>query len=188
MAAATRAAKFFLRPDGCGVLGWVVRPHRDMAKAEPREQGAHAPLCEVHAVSGFNHLRQIGPAPADDTMLGQVGTGADEARDLGLLLGRQARRRSRGLAVRQPGQAMIVVAMHPIAQGLTIHATDLRRLGARTALEHKGERKHAPGRVRILCPRRCLPQTGRIELCPGECNRQSCPLRIGIGTSESQPH
>ena len=117
-------------------------------------------------------------------MLGQVGTGADEARDLGLLLGRQARRRSRGLAVRQPGQAMIVVAMHSIAQDLTIHATGLRRLGARTALEHK----HAPGRARILGPRRCLAQTGRIELCPGDCNRQSCLLRIGIGTSESQPH
>ena len=92
---------FFMRLDGRWVLGRVVRPRRDVPKAEPRQQCAHAALGKAYAVSGLDHPRQVGTSPADNAMLGLVRAGADQGRDLGLLLGRQARRRTRGLSVRQ---------------------------------------------------------------------------------------
>ena len=101
-------------------------------------------------------------------MLGQIGTGADEGGDLGLLFDRQAWRRPRCLAVRQPGHALVVVAMHPVAQGLAIHAAGFRRFGPGAAIEDQGERPHAPGRGGILGPRRCVPQTLRVELRPSD--------------------
>jgi hypothetical protein len=61
-----------------GVLGRVVRPHGQVPKAEPPQQGANAAFGQAHAEAGLDHLRQVSPAPANHAMLGQVGTGADQ--------------------------------------------------------------------------------------------------------------
>ena len=90
---------------------------------------------------------------------------------------RQARRRTRGLSVRQSGQSFDVVAVYPVAQGLAIHAARLRRFGAGAAIENKGQRQHASGRVGVLGSRSRVSQTCGVELRPGDCNRQFC-LRL----------
>ena len=82
-----------MRFDRDGVLGRVMRPDRDVGEPEPRQQGTHAALGKMHAVSSFDDLRQIGPPPANDAVLLQIGPGANQGCHFGLLLGRQARRR-----------------------------------------------------------------------------------------------
>ena len=61
-----------------------------MAEPEPPQQGADAALGQMYAEAGLDHLRQVDPAPADHAVLGQIGTGADQRRQLGLMLRRQA--------------------------------------------------------------------------------------------------
>ena len=74
--------------------GWVLRrvwPHRDVGKAKPRQQSADATLGQLDAEAGLDHPRQVRSPPANDTVLAQIRTGADEAGHFGLLLRRQAR-------------------------------------------------------------------------------------------------
>ena len=150
-----------------------------MAEPEPPQQGADAALGQMYAEAGLDHLRQVDPAPADHAVLGQIGTGADQRRQLGLMIRRQAGLGARWLAVRQPGQALLVEAMDPVAQGLTVHAAGLRRLGTAATLHHQSERQHAPGRGRILGARGRLTKACRVVVCPPDCNRHPCPMQIG---------
>ena len=57
-----------MRFDRDGVLGRVMRPDRDVGETEPRQQGTHAALGQMHAVSSFDDLRQIGPPPANNAV------------------------------------------------------------------------------------------------------------------------
>ena len=79
-----------MRFDGGGILGRVVRPHGQMAEPEPPQQGADAALGQMHAEAGLDHLREVDPAPAHHAVLGQIRTGPDQRRQLGLMLRRQA--------------------------------------------------------------------------------------------------
>lgn len=167
-----------MRFDGGGILGRVLRPHGHMAEPEPPQQGADAALGQMDAKAGLDHLRQVDPAPADDAVLGQIGTGADQRRQLGLMLRRQAGPGARRLAIRQPGQALLVEAMDPVAQGLTVHAAGLRRFGTAATLHHQRERQHPPCRVRILAARGRPTKACRVVLCPRDRNRHPCPMQI----------
>ena len=59
------------------------------AKSEPVQHGAEAALRQHHAEAGLDRARQIGPAPADHAVLGQIRATADPLGDLALLLRRQ---------------------------------------------------------------------------------------------------
>ena len=67
----------------------MTGPRDQAAKAEPVQHGADAALRQHHAEPGLDRSREIGPAPADHAVLGQVRATADPLGDLALLLGRQ---------------------------------------------------------------------------------------------------
>src|SRR3546814_15049802 len=50
---------------------------------------------------------------------------------------------TRARARLQTRHALVVVAMHPVAQGLTIHAAEPRRLGPRMAFENQRQSQQA---------------------------------------------
>jgi hypothetical protein len=175
-----------MRLDRGRILGRVARPNRNMAKAEPYEQGAHAALGQAYAVARLDHLRQVDPPPADHPVLGQLGTGTDEGGNLDLLLSRQTRLGTRRFAVGQARQPFIVVSMHPIAERLPVHAATLRRLRAAVAFQNQRNSQHATGRTSILRPRRRLPQPRRVVVRSNNRNRQSRLPRFAALRSESQ--
>ena len=75
-----------MRLDRGWVLGRVVRPNRYVGKAEPCQQSADAAFGQFYSEAGLDHARQIRPPPADNTVLSQVRTRADEVGDCGLLI------------------------------------------------------------------------------------------------------
>ena len=70
--------------------------------------------------------------------------------------------------------------MHPIAQGLPVHAARRRRLGARHAIQDMRNRQYAAGDPAIAAPGRRLPKFSRRMLEPGDpnCLPHLAPLRI----------
>lgn len=64
-----------------------------MGKAKPPQQAAHGALGQADIEAVRNHPGQVRPPPAHDAVLSQVGTFADQAGYLRLLLGRQPRLR-----------------------------------------------------------------------------------------------
>jgi len=81
---------------------------------------------------------QVDPAPAHHAMHGAVGTGLDQIGEFGLLLGREPRNGAVRPVVLQPIRPMLVEAMHPVAQRLTVHAADPRRLCPVHAVQNRG--------------------------------------------------
>jgi hypothetical protein len=153
-----------------GTLGRGVRPHGPGPNAEPPHQGAAAAFGPAHAEAGLDPLGQVSPAPADHARLGQVGTGADP---LGppLRLGRpQAGLGAGRRAAEQPGQALIVEPVTPIAPGLPIHAAAVCRVRAAAAFQDPRRSQHPPGRVGVLGPGRRPAHAGRVVACPRDRN------------------
>jgi hypothetical protein len=66
--------------------------------------------------------------------------------------------------VRQPGQAIRVAAMHPVAQGLPVHATGLRRQQPRKTIQHHRNGQNAPRLLGVSRPRRRRPQLRNTQI------------------------
>jgi len=69
---------------------------------------------------------------------------------LGLLIGREPPLGARRHAIGQTGHAEIVIAMHPVAQRLSVHAAQLGCLRAGAPVQHQRKRQQVAGRVGIL--------------------------------------
>jgi hypothetical protein len=50
----------------------VTRPRDQAPKAEPAQHGTHRPLSQHNAELGLDRADKVGPAPANNVMLGQV--------------------------------------------------------------------------------------------------------------------
>src|SRR4051794_41797226 len=74
-------------------------------------------------------MLKVHPPPAHDALHGPVWSGLDEVGQFGLWRGRGAGRVALGPAVRQPLRAVLVEAVHPVAQSLPVHAADAGGLG-----------------------------------------------------------
>jgi hypothetical protein len=72
---------------------------------------------------GLDPTPQIDAAPAYDTVFLGIGASLQLARELLHLVLRKPGLAATARSVRQPAQTIRIVAMHPIAQCLTIHAT-----------------------------------------------------------------
>ena len=81
--------------------------------------------------AGLDQGLQVDPPPAHHAVPVRVRPPLDGGRQLGLLLGREPRLAPRPGPVVQAGEALGVVAVHPVAQGLPVHAGRPRRLLAR---------------------------------------------------------
>src|ERR1700686_4324174 len=101
-------------------------------------------------------VAQIAPPPTHDSVHRRVGAGLDKLSQFGLLPRREFRSGTRRFEIAKPGQSCGVVTMHPIPQGLTVHAAGFGRRLAVHAIEHQRKRKYPTRRSTILLSARCL--------------------------------
>src|SRR5690348_6193166 len=76
--------------------------------------------------------------------------------------------------------------MHPVAQGLPVHAGRPCRGLARAALQHQRQGEHPPRRPRVPAPARLAPQLARAQLLPRDRHRHGPPPPIGY-TADQRP-
>jgi hypothetical protein len=153
----------------------VLRTHGQAPEAQPAQQLAHRALVQPWPEAAFDAVAQVDTAPPHQaSLLGRLRSRFDPALHLRLLRRRQARLRT-GTArpVGKARDAIGVVAVRPIAQGLPIHAALGSRLAPRPALQHQRDRQHPPRRLRIPRPRRFPPKVRRRQLGPGDRHRHS---------------
>jgi hypothetical protein len=65
-----------------------MRPHREAPKPQAAQERADAALGQPHAKPRLDHLREVGPAPADNAVLSQVRTGSHQLGHRRVLFGR----------------------------------------------------------------------------------------------------
>jgi hypothetical protein len=157
------APKFFeLRHDPL-VLRRVTRAGADVREAELVQELADRALMGGDPEAIEDHPLQVDPTPAHNTMHGSVRTGLDEAGQLGLLLGGEAGRVAFGPGVPKAIGTVRVEPMHPVPQGLPVHAADPRRLRPVHAVQDRCEGQKAPALVGVL-HRRCQPPQLRCRV------------------------
>jgi hypothetical protein len=119
---------------------------------------------QVDVKARLDQRLQVDPSPTHNTVPFQVWPLFDHALQRRHLLRRQPRLRPGMGAVVQTGEALGVVAMNPIAQGLSIHTGMLRRLGTRMPFQHECQGKHPPGGCRIAAALGLPPQLAGTQL------------------------
>ena len=153
----------------------VPRPDRHAAEAEPAQHLADRALVQPDREAGLDQRLEVDPAPAHHAVPVRVRPPLHGGRQLGLLLGREPRPAPRPGPVAQAGEALGVVAVHPVAQGLPVHAGRPRRFLARGPLQHQRQGEHPPRRPRVPAPRRLAPQVAGARLVPGDRDRHPRP-------------
>lgn len=106
---------------------------------------------QVDIEFGGDAVPQVGTAPAYHAIGLAVRAIFHPLRHFAPLGFGQTRPAPRPGPVRQPGQAIRVVANYPIAQRLPVHATGLRGQQPRMPIQHHGNGQNAP---RLLGDRR----------------------------------
>jgi hypothetical protein len=113
----------------------VLGPHRQAGEAEPAQDLADRALVQLDREAGLDPRLEVDPPPADHAIRLRVRSLLDDLFQLHQLLGREPWRRPRMRPVAQPGQALGVVAVDPVAQGLPVHPGMPRRVLARGAFQ-----------------------------------------------------
>ena len=124
-----------------GLLGrWiglrVLRANGEAAEVQPPKQLAHAALVQGDAKLGRDAVTQIGTAEPHHAVAGEIGALLDPGCKLALFNPAQARWPAASRPVRKPIQTGLIIAVNPVAQRLTVHPTEPRRLLAAEAIEH----------------------------------------------------
>ena len=148
------AAKFFELCHSLVVLGRMARTRADVSEAKLVQDLAHRALVVVHAEPLGDQALQVHPPPAHDTMHGPIRAGLDKLGQLGLLRGGEAGRIAFRPGVREPVRTVRVEAVHPVAQGLPVHAADAGRVRPVHPVQHRGNRQQATALVGVLRRRR----------------------------------
>lgn len=106
---------------------------------------------------------QIEAPPAHHAVDRRVGAGLHDPRQFRLLLRRQPRLGAAIPGVLQPLRTGIVEAVHPIAQGLPVHAADPGRIRPAHPVQHRRQRQKPAALVDVL---RQPSQRGRRIVIP----------------------
>ena len=160
---------------GLGIGLRMARAHREPAVAERRQILADRPLVQLDPERAAIRRSQVLPPPAHHPVHRRVGAGLQPGHEFGHLLGIEPPRPRRRPPVREPGEPLRVVAVHPVPQRLPVHPAGLRRGLPVDALQHQRQRQHPPRRLRIPAPRRRRPQLRRRQLRPRDRNRCAIP-------------
>ena len=156
----------------------VMRAHRQAPEAQGGELLAHGPLVHLHPEALADHPLEVHPPPTHHAVGGQVRPCLDDPGQLRLLLGAQPRRwTARPAPIRQPAEPLVVVAVDPVPQRLTVHPARLGRRPAISPLQRHRQRQHPPCRPRVPAPRRRLAKTRSVYLVPRDRNRHHSPSR-----------
>jgi hypothetical protein len=138
MISATVAGKFFERLDRLRVLAHVLRPGRHVREPQLVQHARDMAFVIPHAKGLGDHLLQIDPSPADNTIRVRIRAGSDKTDQLLPLVGRERARRPGRLTVDQPVGAFCVETVDPVAQRLTVHAGQFPGLAPARSLGDAG--------------------------------------------------
>ena len=105
----------------------MARSRADVGEAELLQELADVALVIVDAEALVDDPLEVDAPPPHDAVLLTIRARLDDLRELGQLLGRQARLGTLRPVVHQALRTRSVEAMNPVAQRLAIHAADLRR-------------------------------------------------------------
>jgi hypothetical protein len=157
----------------------VLRSDRQAGEAEPAQDLADRALVQPDREAGLDQRPQVDPPPAHHAVPVRVGPALHGRRQLGLLPGREARLAPRPGAIAQAREALGVVAVHPVAQGLPVHAGVPRRFLPRAPLQHQGQGERPSRGRRIPAPLRLAPQPVGARLLPRDRDRHPRPPVVG---------
>ena len=139
----------------------MARPRADVREAELLQQLSDIALVEHDPEPLSDDPLEVEPPPAHHPVLLTIRAGFDDLRELSQLLIREARLGTLGPVVDQALRTRGVEAMDPVAQGLAVHAADLRRRAAVHSLADRSQRQKPPTLVDVLRP------TGEPAKLPG---------------------
>jgi len=153
----------------------MAQAHGQPTVAELRQHLADRTFVQCDPEAPLEFVAQIDSPPAHYPMTSRIGTRLDQRGQISLLFGRQLRLGTRGLAIVQAAQALGVVAMNPVPQGLAVHAAGLGRRLAIHPVKHHRNSQHSPRRRSVLLAagRRTKLRCRQIK----PCDRNRCPHR-----------
>lgn len=145
----------------------MTRPHRDVAEAAGVQQISDRALGHDHAEASLDRPLEIDTAPAHHPVRRHVWTRLDDPVELRPLRRAQQAGTCWARPIHQPCDAVHIVAVHPVPQGLSLHPGALRRRRARLAIQDGRDRKTAMGLGNTPArPRRTPKILGRqIQAC-----------------------
>src|SRR5674476_1167131 len=100
----------------------MTRAHGEPAVAKLRQNLADRAFMQHDAEASFQLVAQIHTPPAHHPVPSRIGTRLDQFGQFGLLVRGELWLRAWRLAIVQAAHSLSVVAMHPIPQGLAVHA------------------------------------------------------------------
>ena len=153
----------------------MTRAHGEPAVAELGQNLADRAFMQFDTEAPPQLVAQVHPPPAYHSVPSRIGPRLDQLDQFNLLLRCEFRLRTWRLQVMQTAQALSVVAVHPIPQGLAIHAASLGRQLAIRTVEDQRDSQHPPRRRTVLLPasRRAKLRCRQIK----PCDRYRCSHR-----------
>lgn len=122
----------------------MPRAHGEPTIAELRQNLADRAFMQRYTETSFQLGAQIHTPPADHPVARRIGSRLDPLGQFGELLRRESWLGTWRRQIVQAAQALGIVAMHPIPQGLAIHAAGFgRRPAIRTVQNHRNG-QHPP--------------------------------------------
>lgn len=107
------------------------------------QQFAHRAYVQPHRPARRDFITQISTPPTDHLLAVRVWTIQNHLPQFSHLFVTQCRRTARNITRMQPIDTLRVVAVHPIAQCLSIHAVVSRRLRPAITIQHRRDRQQA---------------------------------------------
>jgi hypothetical protein len=127
---------------------------------------------QFHAEKPFEFVGKVAAAPAHDLVASGVWPFLDEFDKNRFLSGRQFGWPAAGLTIAQAREACRVVTMHPVAQGLAIHAAGLGCARAVSPVENHCKRQHPPRRCAVLLATGRYAKLHGRQIALGDYNRR----------------
>src|SRR5690242_8272772 len=158
----------------------VLGADREAREAEPAQDLADRALVQASPEAGLDQGLEVDPPPPHHAVAVGVRPPLDGGRQLRFLLGREPRPAPRPGPVAQARETLGVVAVHPVAQGLPVHAGVPRRLLPRAPLQHQRQGEHPPRGRRLPAPPRLPPQLAGAQLAPRDRDRHPRPPVVGV--------
>ena len=115
----------------------MLRPRADVAEAPLVQELAHRALMIGDTVPLRDELLQVHAPPAHHPMHRPIWSLLDELSQCGQLLRRQTRWVALGPGVFEPIRPLLVEAMHPVPQGLPVHAANASGLRPVHPVQHR---------------------------------------------------
>ena len=149
----------------------MVGPRLQACHPQPAQQLTHGPLMHLNLEPGLDLRPQVHAAPAHNVVLGKVRPGQDQGLQLPHLLAGQRRGAALVARVPQALNAVRVVAVDPVAQGLPVHAARLRRKQTWVPIQDQRQRQQPPGLLGVRRARRRRAQPRAVQIIPRDCNQ-----------------